>query len=115
MLDLPVTLRFYGKDRFAPGPRWFAEGGVVVRRAYKVNSSTSTQTGTAATTCCDATPPTTRRTVRGFVVGLGLQFKDEIGIRIVPGVRYTRWMDSVFEGPAAPRRDQVEGMISLTF
>ncbi len=44
------------------------------------------------------------------------QLIDEVGIRVVPGVRYTRWMGETFKSPAtATQRNQIEAMISLTF
>jgi hypothetical protein len=115
--DLPVLIRYYGKDRHEEGPRWFLEGGVVLRRARDVRTSVYSRVGTADTTCCDFTPaPVHKRTARGAVVGAGFQLIDQIGIRVVPEVRYTRWVSETFSRfSTVSRRDQIEGMLSLTF
>ena len=115
--DLPVLVRYYGKDRHKPGPRWFLEGGGAIRRAANIKSSTDSTIGTAATTCCDTTPVKPfKRNARGAVAGLGFQFIDDFGIRIVPEVRYTRWLDQTFHSfSTGTQRNQIEAMISLTF
>jgi len=54
--------------------------------------------------------------VSGLVAGAGLQLLDGIGTRVVPEVRYTRWGGDTFKSPAVlHQRNQIEGMISLTF
>ncbi|HUS08240.1 MAG TPA: hypothetical protein VMZ52_18190 [Bryobacteraceae bacterium] len=115
--DLPVTIRYYGKDRHQPGWRWFGEIGGAVRRASGIRTSTDTTIGTGTTSCCSTTPiMPTKRNARGAVAGLGLQFIDDFGIRIVPGVRYTRWVDQTFNASSTgTQRNQVEATISLTF
>lgn len=115
--DLPILIRYYGKDRHEAGSRWFLEGGGVLRRVRDVRTSVYSQVGTADTTCCDFSPaPVNRRTARGAVVGAGFQLVDQIGIRVVPEVRYTRWVSESFNRfSTVSRRNQIEGMISLTF
>ena len=115
--DLPVLVRYYGKDRHKPGPRWFLEGGGAVRRVSNIKSSIDTTIGTAATVCCDTAPiKPFKRTAPGAVAGLGFQLIDDFGIRIVPEVRYTRWFDQAFNSfSTGTQRNQIEAMISLTF
>lgn len=117
LYDLPVALRFYGKSRYSPGPRWFVEGGGVLRRVLNIKTSINTTIDGGDTNCCITTPTTpAARTIRGFVGGFGVQVIDEIGIRVVPEVRYTRWMAQTFSSfSTVSKRDQVEAMISLTF
>jgi hypothetical protein len=115
--DFPVVLRYYGKDRHQPGPRWFVEGGGVLRRVFGIKTSIDTTVGSADTVCCDTTPATpARRTIRGFVGGLGVQVIDPVGIRVVPEVRYTRWAGHTFDSLSTQTQgNQLEAMISLTF
>jgi hypothetical protein len=115
--DLPVLIRYYGKDRHEAGPRWFVEGGVVLRRARDVRTSVYSRVGAGETTCCDFNQaPLNKRTARGAMVGAGFQLIDQIGIRVVPEVRYTRWVSESFSRfSTVSRRNQLEGMISLTF
>jgi hypothetical protein len=117
LYDLPVTVRYYGKDRHTPGPRWFVEGGGSLRRISNLRSSRDITDNSGTYTCCTFTPAVpSSRTVRGLVVGAGVQLIDPIGIRVVPEVRYTRWLGQTFSSPGVgTRRDQVEAMLSLTF
>lgn len=117
LFDIPVLVRYYAKDRHVSGPRGFIEAGAVLRRVSRITTATDTTINAGTTSCCDNTPATpASRTVRGLVAGAGLQFIDGIGIRVVPEVRYTRWAGDTFRSPAVlHQRNQIEGMISLTF
>jgi hypothetical protein len=115
-MDFAATVRYYGKDRHEPGARWFFEVGGALRRAYQISTVTDTTIGTGDTTY-DHTPVTpAHKMVKGAVVGAGVQVVDDIGIRVVPGVRYTRWFATPFQNLAtAGRRDQLEAIISIGF
>ena len=117
LYDLPVVVRFYGKDRHEAGTRWFAEFGGSIRRVSNIRTAIDTTINDGTLTCCDNTPTKpAKRNVHGLVGGAGLQFIDPLGIRVVPEVRYTRWMGETFNSIATiTRRNQVEAMISLTF
>lgn len=117
LYDLPVLVRYYGKDRHQRGPRWFIEGGAAVRRVSNIRTSIDTTINSGDKQCCDTTPAApARRTLRGIVAGAGFQLIDPIGIRVVPGVRYTRWSGHTFDSLSTrTERNQIEGMISLTF
>ena len=50
------------------------------------------------------------------MIGIGGQFIDPIGIRLVPEVRYTRWFAEPFNKfTTATKRYQIEIGLSLTF
>jgi hypothetical protein len=116
LVDLPIVLRFYGKDRTEPGPRWFFEAGGALRRVRGVRTSVETTTGSAAPVCCDLNPAPSKHTIKGVVGGAGVQLIDPVGIRVIPEVRYTRWMGETFHSlTTITQRNQVEAMISLTF
>ncbi len=116
MYDVPVVLRLYGKGRHDPGPRWFVEAGGGVRRLSNIRTSFATTVGTSGPTYDFTTAAPGRKTLRGAVAGFGVQLIDPVGVRVVPEVRYTRWMGTFFEAPSTvTRRNQVEAMISLTF
>jgi hypothetical protein len=115
-MDIPVTIRYYGKDRHEPGARWFLEAGAALRRTFQVTTVTDT-TVDDGDFVFDHTPTKpAHRWVKGAVVGAGFQVVDDVGIRVVPGVRYTRWLADPFNSfSTAVRRNQVEGLISITF
>ena len=115
-LDGAVLLRRYSKSHTAPGARWFFEGGPSFRKATNIRTSIEKKLNDN-TTCCVTTPrKPTQNISRGITAGLGGQFTDDFGIRLVPEVRYTRWFDQTFTGVGlGMKRNQVEAMVSLTF
>jgi hypothetical protein len=117
LLDVPVVLRYYSKDRHDPGPRWFVEGGGAFRNLSQARTSIDTTDNSGTNTCCQVGPASPRhRSLRGFVGGAGLQLIDPVGVRVVPEVRYTRWTGDLFNNlTTRTRRDQLEAIISLTF
>lgn len=119
LYDIPVLVRYYAKDRHESGPRAFFELGGAVRRLSHISTWTDSSVNGAAFVCCSQTPAGFHsKTSRGAVAGFGVQINDPIGIRVVPEVRYTRWFNEPFHTTLTglrTRRDQVEGMISLTF
>jgi hypothetical protein len=115
LYTVPVMLRYYNKDRFERGPRVFYGGGLNFRSARNIRTESTID---APTGISESNTPlrASNRIARGFVVGLGAQFVDEIGIRIVPEVRYTRWINKTFDTfSSRSNPNQVEAMISITF
>jgi hypothetical protein len=115
--DLPLALRWYSKSRYAPGGRFFAEGGGTLREVTNISTSIDTTVNSGATNCCNTTPITpARHTTHGFLGGLGAQFIDPFGIRVIPEVRYTRWQGKIFDAySSSMQANQVEGMLTLSF
>lgn len=117
LFDFPLLIRYYTKDRHVSGPRGFIQMGPVFRRVSRIRTAVDTTIGTGDRQCCDTTPARPdRSTVSGVTAGGGFQLIDQVGIRVVPEVRYTRWMGDTFKSPAVqPMRNQLEGLVSLTF
>lgn len=121
--ETPVLIRYFAKDRRERGARAFFEGGLAIRRIGNVRSSTSTSFSTTdldvdeTDECCDATPAVpAHRVSLGAVVGIGFQLIDDIGVRVVPGVRFTRWFSNAFDSPPTrSAKNQLEATIALTF
>jgi hypothetical protein len=116
--DFPMLVRFYTRGRYRPGPHWFVEGGAVIRRATKIKTLTKTAHTITLTDIVETTTPVTpvSRTTNGYTVGMGVQLIDPLGIRVVPGVRYTRWMNRTFNNLSTYNDlNQVEVNLSLTF
>jgi hypothetical protein len=73
LLDVPVMVRYFGKSRHVPGPRWFAELGAAWRDATSFRTSMDSTDATGVVTCCTAEPTVpTHRSALGYVVGAGL-------------------------------------------
>jgi hypothetical protein len=117
LFDIPVTVRYYAKDRHDPGPRWFVQGGGAIRRVSHIKTSISTTVNDGNPVCCDTTPASPAgRSIYGAVAGIGVQVIEPVGIRIVPEFRFTRWFGRTFHSFSTfSNRNQLEGMVSLTF
>ena len=115
-LDVPVLARVYGKRRHQSGDRWFVEFGPSLRTVRKVKNTITTTVGEADPVKADGPAAAFRRNVAGATAGFGLQFIDPVGVRVVPEVRYTRWLGSSINNPGIhSNRHQLEVMFSLTF
>lgn len=114
--DLPVVVRYHAhRFRLLHQPLFYEAGGAW-RRVTTIRTSDMTLTSSYAI-CCSEVPATPAHTsVAGFVVGTGFQFKDEMGVRVTPGVRYTRWLEHTFDsGPTQSRPDEIEVTLAVTF
>jgi len=112
-----LELRYYSSARRPNGPRWFVEVGGAWRWSNGIRTSIDTTDTTGTLTCCTTTPtvPAHRSTI-GMIAGGGLQFIDPVGVHIVPEVRYTRWIDQIFDNATThTTQNQLDASISLTF
>jgi opacity protein-like surface antigen len=117
LIDIPFVLRFYSSAKRPNGPRWFLEGGGAWRVATGIETSTDTTDASGINTCCttDAAKPAHSSGI-GMVGGAGVQLIDPLGIHVVPAVRYTRWINPVFDAfTTSTGQNQLEATISLTF
>jgi hypothetical protein len=117
LLDVPVMVRYFGKNRHTPGSRWFVEAGAAWRDSMHFRTSLDSTDASSVTTCCTfPTTEVTHKNTIGYVVGAGLQLIDPFGIRVVPEVRYTRWKDEIFRDLSThTQQNQVEAIITLSF
>jgi hypothetical protein len=117
IFDFPLTVRYYSGAKHPNGPRWFAEAGGAWRWANSIRTSTDTTDAADVNTCCTFTPTVPdHRSAIGLVAGVGLQFIDPLGIHVIPEVRYTRWVEQVFDDVTTHTfQNQLDASISLTF
>ncbi len=117
LFDFPLVLRYYSGARRPNGPRWFIEAGGAWRWATGVRTSSDSTDADGVNTCCTFTPTVPQHhSAIGMVAGVGLQFIDPFGIHVVPEVRYTRWIDQIFDDQTThTQQNQLEAVISLTF
>jgi len=115
-LDIPVLARVYNLGRHRRGNRWFFEAGPNTRTVRKVRTNRVTTDNEGNLSYNTSLQPPYKRTALGVTAGIGGQFIDPLGIRVIPEVRYTRWLNLNFDVPAThSRRDQIEFVFSLAF
>jgi hypothetical protein len=116
---------YYAHRERASFRRFFSFGGTYRRLADIRSSAESTLTYGATSSsetpdtvqCCDETPLTPRhKSVAGFALGAGVQAMDDLGIKVIPEVRFTRWLSSAFDvPPARSSKNQWELILSIVF
>jgi hypothetical protein len=115
-LDIPVLARIYSKGRHRKGNRWFFEAGPTARTVNKTRTTRITTDPAGSVSFDYSQQPPFKRTALGATAGFGGQFIDPVGLRVIPEVRYTRWLALNFDVPGNySRRDQIEFMFSLAF
>lgn len=115
--ELPIVFRRYSERHADRGSRWYAEGGFALRLTRNIRNSVQTTDTASKTTCCDENPiPAQNGTATGVTFGAGLQLIDEFGLRLVPNVRYTRWLQPAFDRLSIRSQpNQLEAGFAITF
>jgi hypothetical protein len=114
-LDIPVLVRHYSKPRHESGPRWFWEAGPVMRRTSNVKTELDIVPA-KGDRFKRSEPLPFRQTSLGFTAGIGGQFIDDFGIRAIPEVRFTRWINKPFDSIHGNNRvNTVEVVLTFAF
>ncbi len=115
--DVPIMVRYYrGPVEDEAGRRAFVSGGMTFRTISGIRSFNEqiNEDGLSDSTTTPAA--TLRSTVPGLTAGVGWQFRDEVGIKVDLELRYTRWLQRVFDGPMAQSNlNQTEVVVGFTF
>ena len=117
LIDIPAVVRYYNRGRHEPGIRWFVEGGGAWRKADRIRTSIDSTDASSVLTCCTTTPAQPAHgSAFGIAAGAGVQLVDAFGIRIVPEVRYTRWMSPIFSAfTTNTQQNEAAAGFSITF
>ncbi len=114
--DIPFTIRYFVKGRQVKGPHVYLEGGGVSRRVSGISTSTDISVGSADAVNNKTAIKPAKQTVTGMVAGFGVHLVDPIGLRVIPSVRYTRFLDTNFNSfSTVPKKNQIEAMITIGF
>ena len=117
LIDIPGVVRYYAHSRHDPGAHWFFEGGGAWRKLESIRTSTDFTNASSILSCCTNTPTTpAHASAFGIVAGVGVQLTDAFGVRVVPEVRYTRWISPVFHAfTTTTQQNEVAAGFSITF
>ena len=115
VFDFPVLVRRYNIGRHEYGHRWFLEAGPSLRYVSKIRTQREF-TYSDGTTAEESTPTPHKKSLLGATVGIGGQFIDPIGVRVIPEVRYTYWKGGTFSSQGLnSRRHQIDILVSFSF
>jgi hypothetical protein len=114
--DAPMMVRYRGLAETGFLSHIYFAGGGAVRNVAHIQSSNQTSYPDGATSSNNiATAPSTRN-LPGAVLGMGLRFMDDFGVKLTPELRFTRWMGETFASNSTrSRRDELLIGIALTF
>jgi hypothetical protein len=114
--DLPVLARYSVFNPQDERKKAFVGGGFVLRRVRGIHTATET-TNPDSTTCCTETPATpSHRSAGGVIASAGWRLVDDLGIKVIPEVRYTHWLADTFAGPTGPaRKGELQILVGITF
>lgn len=113
--DFPVMVRFRGLRDEGLFAHVYFDGGAALREAGSIKSNFLINNPNGTTTTSN-TPVRPRTALPGAVVGSGLHFVDDFGIRVEPELRYTRWFGRTFDSESTRSSpNQIEVSVAFTF
>jgi hypothetical protein len=124
--DIPVLLRYYRKGHHVKGWRYFGEAGITARQTRDERTArdityydpAKVKAGLDYTTYATFENPdrANKKNMLGFTAGVGAQFNDSFGLRIVPEIRYTHWTGATWEiNSVKSTKSKVEAVFTITF
>lgn len=114
--DIPVVVRYTKWQQDGFRPRVTGMAGVSTRFVTNIESFRESVNDKNQLTQTSAPITPANRNVRGATAGLGIEWRDEIGVRLSIEGRYTRWQKDVFNfGPTRTTRNQVEILLGFSF
>ncbi len=113
--DIPVVARFYsgGVDT---GVRAFVEGGMTMRHVSSIRSFRETIHSDGTNEVNETPVKPANSTIFGVVVGGGFELRSSAGLKVMPEVRYTYWLERTFDAPPVQsKKNQIEFLLGFTF
>ncbi len=114
--DVPATVRYRGLRESGVWSHLYFVAGGAFRDTTSIRSNTliNFPNGTNSTSTAPIEPSI--RTVGGGVIGAGMRFVDDFGIKVEPELRYTRWVGRTYDAESTRSSlNQIELDLALTF
>jgi hypothetical protein len=114
--QLPILARYYGIRKKGLLSRVYVAGGVEFRHVAKIRTGNETSNSDSTTAYNEIPAKAAHTNQAGAVVGLGMRFVDELGVKVSPEVRLTRWQGPAFAGTAyRSTQNQLEVGLGFSF
>ena len=114
--DIPGLIRFRGLREEGLLSHMYFDGGGAFRDAAQIKSNFVINNPNGTTTYSSTPIRPSEKILGGAVVGAGLRFVDDFGIKMEPELRYTRWFGRTFDSESTRSSpNQIEVDIGFTF
>lgn len=110
--DIPILARYYGIRKAGIFRRFYPLGGVTIRHTGRVRTGNEIQNADGTTDYNEKSDPVAKAYQFGGTVGIGYRFADELGVKLTPEIRFTRWMGHNIEGRSY-RSDQNQAQVGI--
>jgi len=114
--DAPVMLRYGSLRESGLRSKLYFAGGGAVRNVSHIQTSNETTFPDGATATNNTPAAASARNLPGAMVAMGLRLVDDFNIKLIPELRFTRWMGATFASDSTrTRKDELVVGIALTF
>lgn len=114
--DIPVLVRYRGLIDRRIVRHVYPLGGITYRRVGNIKTSNEIVNADSTTDYNEKSASVTRTNQIGITAGIGYRFVDELGIKITPEIRFTRWINHTFDGLSySSSANQAQAGIGITF
>lgn len=114
--DVPVLLRYRGLIDKRIVRHVYPLAGITYRRVGNIKTSNETVNADSSTDYNEKAAGVAKTNQIGFTAGIGYRFVDELGIKILPEIRFTRWTGHTFNGLSYnSSANQAQAGIGITF
>lgn len=114
--DAPFLVRFHSLRDEGLLAHIYFDAGAAYRDATGIKSNIVTNNADGSTTVSNTAIRPAAKNLAGAVVGSGLRFVDDFGIKVEPELRYTRWFGRTFDSDSTRSSpNQIEVDVGFTF
>ena len=114
--DVPILARYRNIRSSGIFKRFYPLAGVTYRYVGRIKTGNQIINADASTDYNEIPATVSRRNQIGFTGGIGFRFVDELGIKVVPEIRFTRWMNHTFDGLSyTSSPNQAQAGVGITF
>jgi hypothetical protein len=114
--DVPILLRYHNIRDSGILKRFYPLVGITYRHVGAIKTGNATVNADATTDYNEIPAAVAKRNLIGYTGGIGYRLADELGVKIIPEIRFTRFTSHSLQGPSyisSPNQAQVG--VGITF
>lgn len=114
--DIPVLARYHNIRDSGIFKGFYPLAGITYRHVGRIRTGNATVNADSSTAYNEIPAPVAHRNLIGFTGGIGYRFVDELGIKIVPEIRFTHFTTDAFHGLSyRSNPNQAQAGVGITF